>query len=122
MAGESKLTEDQRAEIIKLREEKKISYNALAAQFGVSSNTIIRICRPEYYEQHKKASREYQKGNSKISQYRKENYKNFSLGFHIANDADVIEFLSEQENIQNYVRQKVREDINKRNKKGSENK
>lgn len=116
MARAPKLTPEQKAEIIRLREEHKTPYNALAVQFGVSSQTIIRICRPEFYDRQKKANREYQGQNTEaINERRKERYRNYRLAFHTDNDGQVIEFLDKQDNIQDYVRQKVIADIKAEN-------
>jgi hypothetical protein len=42
-----KLTDEQRAEILRLHEEKKATYRGLAKQFGVSRRLITFICDPE---------------------------------------------------------------------------
>lgn len=42
-----KLTDEQRAEILRLRKEKGATYRGLARQFGVSRSLITFICDPE---------------------------------------------------------------------------
>lgn len=112
MARTTKLTQDQKEEIKKLREELRMPYNGLAAHFGVSSSTIMRICRPDYAEQQKKSNREYQARNlSRITERRKERYRIIQLKFHLEHDKDVVEFLNKQDNVQDYIRKKILEDI-----------
>ena len=112
MARATKLTQEQKDEILKLRNKDNMSYGALAKRFGVSSMTIMRICNPEYYERQKLANREYQKQNSEyINERRRENSRNWLLSFHVKNDREVIDFLDKQNNVQDYVRQKVFADI-----------
>lgn len=56
-----KLTDDQRALIKWLHEEEQVSYNKLAAQFGVSKRLIIFVCKPESAEKCKKRFKEQKK-------------------------------------------------------------
>ena len=42
-----KLTDNQRAEIVKIRTRQGLSYNKLAAIFGVSKRLIIFVCCPD---------------------------------------------------------------------------
>lgn len=42
-----KLTDEQRKEIVKIREEEHLGYRAIAARFGVSRSLIRLICDPE---------------------------------------------------------------------------
>lgn len=112
MARASKLTQEQKEEIKKLREELGMPYSGLAAHYGVSSSTIMRICRPDYAEQQRKSNREYQTRNvSRITKRRKERYRIIQLKFHVTHDKDVVDFLNKQDNVQDYVRQKILEDI-----------
>lgn len=53
-----KLTDDQREYIRWLREEERLSYNALARQFGVSKRTVIYVCNPDKYEVAKAKSKQ----------------------------------------------------------------
>jgi len=48
-----KLTDDQRECIRWLREEERLSYNALARKFNVSKRLIIYVCNPEAYKKSK---------------------------------------------------------------------
>ena len=112
MARPSKLTDEQKLQIRKLRDEEGRSYPSLAAQFDVSQNTIIRICRPDYYKAGLKASLKYQEENIKdIYEKRKANYSFYRLTFHNEYDAAVIEVLNAQDNVQNYIRELILNDI-----------
>lgn len=122
MARSPKLTAEQKAEIIRLNQEERAPYGALAAMFDVSAATIIRVCRPDYYERQKESNRRYQAQNqAQISELKKQQTKGYYLSFHVENDKEVISFLDELPNTQDYVRQKVLEDINKeKNSEGPE--
>lgn len=123
MARASKLTAEQKAEIIRLNQEEKAPYGALAVRFGVSVATIMRICRPDYYERQKESNRRYWVQNqAKIAEQKKLQTKGYYLSFHVENDSEVICFLDKLDNTQDYVRQKVLEDIDKqKNNEGPEN-
>lgn len=45
-----KLNDEQRSEILELRNKLGISYNKLAKQFNVSKSLIINICNPDIAE------------------------------------------------------------------------
>lgn len=123
MARASKLTAEQKAEIIRLNQEEKAPYGALAVRFGVSTATIMRICRPDYYERQKESNRKYQAQNqAQIAEQKKLQTKGYYLSFHVENDSEVISYLDNLDNTQDYVRQKVLEDIDKqKNTEGPEN-
>lgn len=48
-----KLNDEQRSEILELRNKLGISYNKLAKQFNVSKSLIINICNPDIAEKEK---------------------------------------------------------------------
>lgn len=109
----SKFTEKEKGEIRRLRDE-NLSYAELAGRFGVSVNTIIRICNPDYYHKQKESNKIYQTNNAeKIMNRQMTSYRQFRFRFHVINDAEIIAFLEKQENVQNYLRQRVLEDIAK---------
>lgn len=111
MARQQRFTEEEKAEI-RTAHEAGVPYNALAEMHGVSSATIMRVCRPDIYEKQKAANRKYQAGNvKKINEARKMTYRNYRLSFHSVNDAEVIDHLDKQENVTDYVRQLVTSDI-----------
>ena len=111
MVRQQRFTEEEKAEIRKAHEA-GVPYKALAVKHGVSSATIMRVCRPEVYEKQLAANRKYQADNiKKINEARKVTYKNYRLSFHTDNDAAVIAHLDKQENVMDYVRQLVTGDI-----------
>jgi len=121
MAGKAKLTTEQKEKIRRLRAETNLPYGALAIQFGVSAHTIMRICKPDYYDRQKAANRAYQAANLEtIMANKKKTHRSYRIEFHNENDKDVIEFLDKEINIQDYIRQKVKEDILKKNKAKNE--
>lgn len=112
MVRQQRFTEDEKAEIRKAHDA-GVPYAALAAKHGVSSATIMRVCRPDIYEKQKAANRKYQADNvKKIVDARKGVYKSYRLALHTENDATVISQLDKQENVTAYVRQLVTSDIN----------
>ena len=111
MAPRSKLTEEERDEIRRLH-KLKLPYAALAGKYDVSSRTISRICHPDAYERQKESNRKYQSENvGKINSKRQKNYQTYRLSFHLINDEAVIHQLSKQENVQDYVRKLIMDDI-----------
>ena len=111
MVRQQRFTEDEKAEIRKAHDA-GVPYAALAAQHGVSSATIMRVCRPDIYEKQKAANRKYQADNvKKIIDARKGVYKSYRLALHTENDAKIIKQLDKQDNVTDYVRQLVTSDI-----------
>lgn len=111
MVRQQRFTEAEKVEI-RYKHEAGMPYAALAAKHGVSSATILRICRPDVYEKQLAANRKYQAGNvKKIVKARKGVYKSYRLAFHSENDARVIAHLDKQINVTDYVRQLVIGDI-----------
>ena len=111
-----KLTEKDKNEIRKLSKEghKQV---ALAAIFGVSVQTIYRILNPEYYAKSLARSRKYQKDNKeRIQQQRYNSRRDYRLSFNLEADADIIRHLDKQENINNYIRTLISNDIKKSTK------
>lgn len=49
-----RLTKEQKAAIVKEREENGTSYNKLAKMYGVTPRTITFVCNPKVYEEAKK--------------------------------------------------------------------
>lgn len=115
MVRQQRFTEAEKAEI-RSDHAAGMPYAALAAKHGVSSATIMRVCRPDVYEKQLAANRKYQADNvKKINEVRKTTYKNYRLSFHTENDAPVIEHLDKQDNVTDYVRQLVASDIGDKN-------
>lgn len=115
MVRQQRFTEAEKAEI-RSDHAAGMPYAALAAKHGVSSATIMRVCRPDVYEKQLAANRKYQADNvKKINEARKTTYKNYRLSFHTENDAPVIEHLDKQDNVTDYVRQLVASDIGDKN-------
>ena len=112
MARPAKLTEKEKSLIRKLHNEQGLPHRALAARFKVSKQTIIRICNPEYAERQKEANRKYRAEKSKqIDAQRSESSRRYQVRFHTVNDAPVVAQLDKQENVQDYIRQLVLQDI-----------
>ena len=121
MVRQQRFTEEEKAEIRKAHEA-GVPYKALATKHGVSSATIMRVCRPEIYKKQLAANRKYQAGNiKKINAARKVTYKNYRLSFHSDNDAAVIDHLDKQENVTEYVRQLVTSDIDGKSSQSDNN-
>ena len=117
MARQQRFTEEEKAEI-RQAHDAGVPYNALAVKHGVSSATIMRVCRPELYEKQLAANRKYQADNiKKINAARKVTYKHYRLAFHADNDSAVIDHLDKKENVTDYVRHLVIDDIKSGNSK-----
>lgn len=107
---------DEEKELIRKLHKDGMPYTALAARYNVSSATIMRACRPDIYEQHKAAVKNYNAINSReIYERRKTNSKRYALSLHLVNDADIIEHLDSQENVQGYLRELIQKDIEDQN-------
>lgn len=123
MARASKLTQEEKDEIVRLHNEYNLPPAALAVRFNVSPVTIRRICDPEYYERQKESNRRYRAENKdQIAAQRKGKSRGYYFSFHVENDAELIDFLDKQENTQDYIRQKVLDDIRKQKKKNKKKK
>ena len=112
MPRPSKFTEEQKETIRKLHFEADVPYRDLALQYEVSFNTILRICEPETYKKHLAASKEYQKVNIKaIAAQRANSLRKFSLALSKQNDSDIIEYLEGKDNVSQYLRDLVYNDM-----------
>lgn len=121
MVRQQKFTEEEKEDIRKAHDA-GVPYKALAVKHDVSSATIMRICRPEIYEKQLAANRKYQADNiKKINAARKASYKNYRLSFHADNDAAVIDQLDKQDNVTEYVRQLVSNDIDAKSNQSDSN-
>lgn len=110
-----KLTDADRQAIREMREG-GFTNKALAEQFGVSEQTIIRICRPELYEKNLESNKQhYAKNAQQIYQTRKANAKSYKLQFHKENDAEIISHLEKKDNVQGYIRSLILNDIKEEN-------
>lgn len=111
MARPVKLTEKDKSLIKKLRDQ-GLPCTAIAARFDVSAQTIRRICNPDYYERQKESNRKYRAEKSKqIDAQRAESTRRYQIRFHTVNDAPVVEQLNKQENVADYIRNLVLQDI-----------
>lgn len=112
--GRSKLTEADKNEIRKLSKE-GYSRVALAAKYEVSRQTIQRVLNPEYYAKTLEQAKEYQKENGqRIRRYRTNTRRDYYLSFSLEQDAAVVVQLDKQENLNDYIRNLVADDINKK--------
>ena len=117
----TKLSEIQKEEIRKLKKEFNTSYAELAGLYGVSYQTISRICRPDAYEQVLENNRMYREANkeavknqkSASYQKRKASHRRYEVSFHVEKDSKVIEFLDNQKNPQNFIRQCIYQSLEK---------
>jgi len=112
MAAPKKLTDEQREEVRRLNKAGQ-SYAALAARYNVSFNTILRICRPEVYEDVKKKNLEISKRGSSTERFmktRKETQKRYELVLSKTADEHLIDFLSTKESVNGYLKQLVQDD------------
>lgn len=111
--GRSKLTEENKDEIRQLSKE-GYSLAALAAKFDVSKQTIHRTLNPDYYTRTLEQSKEYQRTNAKqLRKKRAKSIRDYRLAFSYKNDAAVIERLDKEENVNDYIRNLVTDDIKK---------
>lgn len=110
--GRSKLTEADKEEIRKLSKE-GYSGVALAAKYDVSRQTIQRVLNPDYYAKTLEQAKEYQKENGKrIRRHRTNTRRDYYLSFNVVQDASVVKQLDKQENLNDYIRNLVTDDIN----------
>lgn len=108
-----RLTEENKKEI---RELSKLGHTqpGLAAKFGVSTRTIYRVLHPEYYEKELVRSMEYQRENTKkIRANRATARRDYRLSFGYKQDAEVIDHLDKQENVNSYIRDLIIDDMKK---------
>lgn len=109
----SKLTEENKNEIRRLNKE-GYTQASLAELFGVSKQTIYRVINPDYYAKNLQQSIVYQRENKdRIRQRRINTRKDYFLSFNSETDAAVISQLDKQENVQDYIRILVTDDIKK---------
>lgn len=113
MARPSILTESQKEEVRIRYANEKITYAALAAEYGVHQNTIIRICNPEYHQRTLAGNRKYFADHKKEAiESHESRYRNFHIAFYHGKDDELIAFLEKQKNVTDYVRQCILRDIN----------
>ena len=106
-----RLTEAEKKEIRKLSESGH-TQPGLAVRFGVSTRTIYRILHPEYYEKELARSMEYQRENTeKIRANRATTRRDYKLSFGHKQDAEIIEHLDKQDNVNSYIRDLIVEDM-----------
>lgn len=56
-----KLSEQDKIDIVEIRNKTGLSYNKIAKQFNVSKTRVMQICNPEMEARHKKQHKERQK-------------------------------------------------------------
>ena len=109
-----KLSDQDKLEIRRLHKQ-GISITALAANYEVSYNTIRRVVNPELYAQQLKKTAQYQKENlQQIYEKNKMSLRSYYIQFHRNHDAEIIKHLDAQENVTQYIRDLVTEDMNKK--------
>ena len=110
--GRSKLTDADRAEIRKMAKEGH-SQSALAKLFGVSQMTIHRTLNPDYYARTLESSKAYQRENAEQIQERRASRRDYRLSLSPENDSDLIAHLDKKENVTEYIRNLLKEDLKK---------
>ena len=106
------LTQEQKKEIYLIHHEDGCPKQKLAEMYGVSYNTIRRICDPALYEEQKLANKEYKiKNKAKIRETDKNNFYRPALKFHKINDRAIIAKLESQDNLNDYIRSLIMKDI-----------
>ena len=111
--GKKKLSDEDRAEILRLKEEAGYSLAALANRFDVSYQTIYRVCNPEKYKEAKKKHLEYRKRNPLSYQERKERARRYDFSLSRSVDGEMIAYLDQKENLSDYLKTLIREDMKK---------
>lgn len=112
MAQKKALTDAERKTVITMRNA-GVPYAVIAARFNVSSNTIIRVCKPELYARQLETNRKYNTANAAALDARKRaTTKRFSFFLNLSRDKDIIEHLASQENLTGYLRDLIRKDLN----------
>ena len=108
-----KLSDKERSSIRELRQQ-GLTNRALAEQFGVSVQTIIRTCRPDLYKKNLESNKQYHANNAQqIYRTRKANAKTYKLELHKTRDARIVEHLDNQGNVQGYIRSLILNDLGK---------
>ena len=102
----AKLNKQQKVEIKEKYEAGGITIRGLADEYGVGATTISRIIYPEYAEK----ERESLKNRTDVSSKEK-SAKTYAVRFHSEKDAALLEKLESVDNITDYIRGLVREDI-----------
>ena len=115
--GRSKLSDKDKMQIRKLSKE-GYSRAALAAMYEVSTQTIHRVMNPDYYARNLARSVHYQRENAdRIQKQRASTRREYRLSFSLKNDASIVRRLDREENINDYIRMLVLEDIKKKDPK-----
>lgn len=105
----NKIIEDYKAGLIAGSKSGRHSYASLAAKYGVSSTSIGRIVNPEYQEREREKARIRQRNYEQP----KAEY-NMNLRFY-EQDQELIKKIKSVDNKQTYIKDLIREDINKEN-------
>ncbi len=112
MANKPKLTAEEQEVVRRMHSDAGISYTTLAKQFNVSRNTILRICEPEKYAQHKSFAREYQRKNkTALNNKNLPNLRRFTFILSKEKDADLIVFFESQPNKNQYLKDLIEKDM-----------
>lgn len=109
----ARLTISEREEIRNLHVS-GYSISNLAKLYGVSFNTIKRIVDPEAYAKHLQSASQYNSENEKrIREQRSKSLRRFGFSLHKVKDREIIDALNGQENITQYIRDLIADDIEK---------
>ena len=115
--AKSRFTEEDKLRIRMLHEERGLSYAAIAGLYHVAPITINRVCNPKIAEKQAAETKlnrpkyyERALAESKII------YRAYSLKFHHENDEQLIKHLSKQDNVSEYIRKLILQDMERQKK------
>lgn len=106
------LTTADKKEILKLYSEDGYTLSAIAKEFSITPTAVSRIVNPEYRDREKQYSLNYYKTHKEeLQKKQKEIYVRRYLKLHKENDKDVISKLNSVSNVNGYLKNLIREDI-----------
>ena len=115
MSGQKRISDEDRAKIKQLNKN-GMSFVALAKEYGVTYQTISRICNPEKYKIQLEKNRQYAITNKEaVLNTRKRNQRRFSIVFTKSIDTEIIKHLETKENINDYIRTLILKDMAQNN-------
>lgn len=107
----AKLTTSEREEIRRLHAEGSTAAE-LAERYGVHYNTIKRTVDPEAYAKHLQSASQYNsKNENRIRAQRSRSLRRFGFSLHKVKDSEIIEVLNGKENITQYIRDLIADDL-----------
>ena len=110
----ARLTTGERDEI-RSRYAEGYTISELAKLYEVSFNTIKRTVDPEAYAKHLQSASQYNSENEKkIREQRSKSLRRFGFSLHKEKDSEIIDILSGKENITQYIRDLIADDIERK--------